>query len=49
MADNKAAKPEAGKALTKSATYQDLADSTKLTKKQVAEFFDALAARSSAS
>ena len=44
MADNKAAKPEAGKALTKSATYQDLADSTKLTKKQVAEFFDALAA-----
>ncbi len=42
MADNKAPKTEAGKALTKSAIYQELADSSKLTKKQVSEFFDAL-------
>ena len=39
MADKKS---ESGKPLTKSAIYQELADSSKLTKKQVAEFFDAL-------
>jgi nucleoid DNA-binding protein len=42
MADKKAPKSESGKALTKSAIYQELADSSKLTKKQVSEFFDAL-------
>ena len=47
MADNKAPKAEGGKAMTKSAIYQELADSSKLTKKQVAEFFDALAGDSS--
>jgi nucleoid DNA-binding protein len=36
MADNKA------KAATKTATFQKLADSTGLTKKQVASFFDEL-------
>ena len=42
MADNKAAnKP--GKSLTKSAVYQKLAEETNLTRKQVAEVFDALA------
>ncbi len=44
MADNKAPKSEAGKALTKSSIYQELATSSNLTKKQVSEFFDALAA-----
>ena len=40
MAENKA--EGAGKAMSKSAVYQALSDTTKLTKKQVAEFFDAL-------
>jgi nucleoid DNA-binding protein len=43
MAENKAPKADgAGKAMSKSAVYQALAESTNLTKKQVAEFFDAL-------
>ncbi len=43
MAENKAPKTEgAGKAMSKSAIYQALAEHTKLTKKQVAEVFDAL-------
>jgi nucleoid DNA-binding protein len=42
MAENKTAK--ADKPMTKSAVYQQLADSTKLTRKQVAEVFDALTA-----
>lgn len=37
MADNKV------KSMTKSAVYQELASSTNLTRKQVAEVFDALA------
>ena len=41
MADNKAS--GGSKALSKSAVYQALADKTSLSKKQVAEFFDALA------
>jgi nucleoid DNA-binding protein len=45
MAETKAPKSDgAGKAMSKSAVYQLLSDSTKLTKKQVAEFFDALTA-----
>jgi nucleoid DNA-binding protein len=39
MANNDAAK---AKPLTKSAVYQELATSTKLTRKQVSEVFDAL-------
>ena len=43
MAENKAPKADgAGKPLSKSAVYQALAEKTNLTKKQVAEFFDAL-------
>jgi nucleoid DNA-binding protein len=38
MADNKAPKP-----MTKSAVFQEVANSTKLTRKQVSEVFDALA------
>ena len=40
MADNSA--PKTGKALTKSAVYTELADATKLTRKQIAEVFDGL-------
>jgi nucleoid DNA-binding protein len=40
MADNNASK---AKAMTKSALYQKIAESTKLSRKQVAEVFDALA------
>jgi nucleoid DNA-binding protein len=40
MADNNASK---AKAMTKSALFQEIANSTKLTRKQVAEVFDALA------
>ncbi len=40
MADNNTSKP---KAMTKSALYQEIANSTKLTRKQVSEVFDALA------
>ncbi len=40
MADNNAPK---AKAMTKSAVYQEIAASTKLTRKQVSEVFDALA------
>ncbi len=40
MADNNAPK---AKAMTKSALFQEIAASTKLTRKQVAEVFDALA------
>ena len=40
MADNSASKT---KAMTKSTLYQEIANSTKLTRKQVAEVFDALA------
>lgn len=40
MADNNASKV---KAMTKSALYQEIATSTKLTRKQVSEVFDALA------
>lgn len=40
MADNSASKT---KAMTKSALYQEIANSTKLTRKQVSEVFDALA------
>jgi nucleoid DNA-binding protein len=39
MADNKTTK---AKPMTKSAVYQELATTTKLTRKQVAEVFDAL-------
>jgi nucleoid DNA-binding protein len=39
MADNNAPK---AKAMTKSALYQEIAATTKLTRKQVAEVFDAL-------
>jgi nucleoid DNA-binding protein len=39
MADNNASK---AKAMTKSAVYQEIANSTKLTRKQVSEVFDAL-------
>jgi nucleoid DNA-binding protein len=39
MADNNAPK---AKAMTKSAVYQEIASSTKLTRKQVSEVFDAL-------
>jgi nucleoid DNA-binding protein len=39
MADNNAPK---AKAMTKSALFQEIASSTKLTRKQVAEVFDAL-------
>ena len=39
MADNNASKV---KAMTKSAVYQELAEDTKLSRKQVAEVFDAL-------
>ncbi len=39
MADNSASK---NKAMTKSAVYQEIADSTELSRKQVAEVFDAL-------
>ncbi|HEY7330260.1 MAG TPA: HU family DNA-binding protein [Gemmataceae bacterium] len=39
MANNDAPK---AKAMTKSAVYQEIASSTKLTRKQVAEVFDAL-------
>ena len=43
MAENKAPKAEgAGKAMSKSAIYQELAEHTQLTKKQVAAFFDGL-------
>jgi nucleoid DNA-binding protein len=43
MAENKAPKADgAGKPLSKSAVYQALSEKTNLTKKQVAEFFDAL-------
>jgi nucleoid DNA-binding protein len=42
MAENKTAK--ADKPMTKSAVYQQLAESTKLTRKQVSEVFDALTA-----
>ena len=40
MAESK--KADAGKALSKSAVHQALAEKTNLTKKQVSEFFDAL-------
>lgn len=40
MADNNAPK---AKAMTKSALFQEIANSTKLTRKQVSEVFDALA------
>ena len=40
MADNNASK---AKAMTKSAIYTELAESTELTRKQVADLFDALA------
>ncbi len=40
MADNNASK---AKAMTKSALFQEIANSTKLTRKQVSEVFDALA------
>jgi nucleoid DNA-binding protein len=40
MADNNASKT---KAMTKSVLYQEIANSTKLTRKQVSEVFDALA------
>ncbi len=40
MADNNASK---AKAMTKSVMYQEIANSAKLTRKQVAEVFDALA------
>ncbi len=40
MADNNASK---AKAMTKSALFQEIANSAKLTRKQVAEVFDALA------
>ena len=40
MADNNAPK---AKAITKSALFQEIATSTKLTRKQVSEVFDALA------
>jgi nucleoid DNA-binding protein len=40
MAENKATK--AGKPLTKSQVYQELADSTELTRKQIAEVFNGL-------
>lgn len=40
MADNNASK---AKAMTKSALYQEIANSTKLTRKQVSDVFDALA------
>ena len=40
MADNNASK---AKAMTKSSLYQKIAESTKLTRKQVGEVFDALA------
>lgn len=40
MADNNASK---AKTMTKSALYQEIANSTKLTRKQVSEVFDALA------
>ena len=44
MAENKAPKAEgAGKAMSKSAVYQTIANETGLTKKQVASFFEALA------
>src|SRR5262245_622657 len=39
---NTAAKPAAGKRMTKSAIYAELADKTELSKKKVAEVFDAL-------
>ncbi len=43
MAENKAPKADgAGKPLSKSAVYQTLAEKTTLSKKQVADFFDAL-------
>jgi nucleoid DNA-binding protein len=42
MAENKTAK--ADKPMTKSAVHQQLAESTKLTRKQVSEVFDALTA-----
>jgi nucleoid DNA-binding protein len=42
MADNKAASK--AKKLTKTAIYQELATTTQLSKKQVAEVFDALTA-----
>jgi nucleoid DNA-binding protein len=42
MAENKTAK--ADKPMTKSAVYQQLAESTKLPRKQVSEVFDALTA-----
>jgi nucleoid DNA-binding protein len=40
MADNNASR--GGKAMTKSAVYTEIANSTKLSRKQVAEVFDAL-------
>ncbi|HTU93759.1 MAG TPA: HU family DNA-binding protein [Gemmataceae bacterium] len=40
MAENNAPK---AKAMTKSSLYQEIANSTKLTRKQVSEVFDALA------
>jgi len=40
MADNNASK---AKAMTKSALFQEIANSTKLTRKQVSEVFDTLA------
>ena len=43
MAENKAPKADGGgKAMSKSAVFQALAEKTTLSKKQVAEFFDAL-------
>jgi nucleoid DNA-binding protein len=42
MADNKAANAK-GKPMTKSAVYQELADETKLTRKQITDVFEALA------
>lgn len=43
MAKKTDGKAGAAKAATKSATYQHLADATKLSRKQVAGFFDELA------
>jgi nucleoid DNA-binding protein len=40
MAENNT--PKAKKAMTKSAVYQELAEKTELTRKQIAEVFDAL-------
>ena len=42
MAENKSKADGAGKPMSKSAVFQALSEKTNLTKKQVAEFFDAL-------